>query len=115
MFLIVLGILVFIVTAVVVKNNPVIAKFAGTGRVIAGLFILLGVATSCIKQIDAGEVGVKVLFGSIQPDVLASGLHFVDPLLDIKKIDIKTQNYTMSGVLDEGNKEDGSSKEPRFV
>ena len=104
MFLIVLGILVFIVTAVVVKNNPVIAKFAGTGRVIAGLFILLGVATSCIKQIDAGEVGVKVLFGSIQPDVLASGLHFVDPLLDIKKIDIKTQNYTMSGVLDEGNK-----------
>jgi regulator of protease activity HflC (stomatin/prohibitin superfamily) len=104
MFLIILGIIVFIATTVVVKNNPAIAKFSGTGMVIGGLFVLLGVATSCIKQIDAGEVGVKVLFGSVQQDVLASGLHFVNPLLDIKKIDIKTQNYTMSGVNDEGNK-----------
>ncbi len=104
MGLIILGILVLIAASVIVKNNPMISKFAGTGRIIGGLFILLGIATSSIKQIDAGEVGVKVLFGSVQPDVLASGLHFVDPLLDIKKVDIKTQNYTMSGVNDEGNK-----------
>jgi len=104
MGLIILGILVLIAASVIVKNNPMISKFAGTGRIIGGLFILLGIATSSIKQIDAGEVGVKVLFGSVQQDVLASGLHFVDPLLDIKKVDIKTQNYTMSGVNDEGNK-----------
>ena len=35
---------------------------------------------------------------------MSSGLHFINPLLDIKMIDIKTQNYTMSGINDEGNK-----------
>ena len=68
------------------------------------LFILLGISSSCIKQIDAGEIGVKKLFGSIQNDVLGSGLHFINPLLDVTKLDVKTQNYTMSGVNDEGNK-----------
>jgi regulator of protease activity HflC (stomatin/prohibitin superfamily) len=105
MFLAVLGLIIFIATGIIVKSNPALAKFAGVGRIIGLLIILLGISTACIKQIDAGEVGVKKLFGSIQPDVLASGLHFVNPLLEIDKIDIKTQNYTMSGVNDEGNKE----------
>ena len=105
MFLVIVGIIIFIVTGIVVKNNVALAKFASVGRIVALLIILLGISTACIKQIDAGEVGVKKLFGSIQPEVLASGLHFVNPLLEIDKIDIKTQNYTMSGVNDEGNKE----------
>jgi regulator of protease activity HflC (stomatin/prohibitin superfamily) len=66
--------------------------------------VLFGITSSCIKQIDAGEIGVKVLFGSIQKDVMISGLHFINPLLDVKKLDVKTQNYTMSGVHDEGDK-----------
>ena len=66
--------------------------------------MLFGITSSCIKQIDAGEIGVKVLFGSIQKDVMISGLHFINPLLDVKKLDVKTQNYTMSGVHDEGDK-----------
>ncbi len=104
MFLIVIGIIVLILTAVLLKNNPALAKFKPIGRIVGSLFIVLGIITSCVKQIDAGEVGVKVLFGSIQNDVMGSGLHFINPLLDIKKLDIKTQNYTMSGVNDEGNK-----------
>ena len=104
MALIILGVIIFFAINVIVKNNASAAKFAGTGRVVALLFILLGISTSCVKQIDAGEIGVKVLFGSIQNDVLGSGLHFINPLLDVKKLDVKTQNYTMSGVHDEGNK-----------
>src|SRR5664279_644574 len=102
MFLIILGIILFIITVTVIKNNPVLHKFAGTGRIIALLMILLGVLLGCIKQVDAGEVGVKKLFGSIQNDVLGSGLHFINPLLDVEKVDVKTQNYTMSGVHNEG-------------
>lgn len=105
MFLIILGIIIFIGVAVVVRNNPVAAKFAVTGRIVALVLIVLGIVLSSIKQIDAGEVGVKILFGSIQNDILGSGLHLVNPLLDVKKMDVKTQNYTMSGVHDEGNKE----------
>ncbi len=104
MFLIILGFIIFIAVGVIVKNNPVTARYAGAGRIVGLLFILLGVFSSCVKQIDAGEVGVKILFGSIQNDVLPSGLHFINPLMDVKKLDIKTQNYTMSAVKDEGNK-----------
>ena len=32
------------------------------------------------------------------------GLHFINPLLDVKQMDARTLNYTMSGVHDEGNK-----------
>jgi regulator of protease activity HflC (stomatin/prohibitin superfamily) len=105
MFLIIIGLITLIVVSAVAKNNPAVAKFVGVGRLVGLLFIAIGVLTACVKQIDAGEIGVKKLFGSIQNDVLPSGLHFVNPLLDINRIDIKTQNYTMSGVHDEGNKE----------
>lgn len=104
MAFIVLGFIILIVITVIAKSNTVASKFAGVGRIVGLLFILLGIATSCVKQIDAGDIGVKILFGSIQNDVLGSGLHFINPLLDVKKLDVKTQNYTMSGIHDEGNK-----------
>jgi regulator of protease activity HflC (stomatin/prohibitin superfamily) len=104
MVFIVLGIIIFFTITVIARNNAAASKFAGAGRIVALLFILLGISSACIKQIDAGEIGVKKLFGSIQNDVLGSGLHFINPLLDITKLDVKTQNYTMSGVNDEGEK-----------
>ncbi|MDN3659528.1 prohibitin family protein [Ferruginibacter paludis] len=104
MLLIILGFIIFIAVNVVAKTNPVAAKFTGAGRILGLVFVLLGISSACVKQIDAGEIGVKILFGSIQDDVMGSGLHFINPLLDVKKLDVKTQNYTMSGVNDEGNK-----------
>jgi regulator of protease activity HflC (stomatin/prohibitin superfamily) len=104
MFLIIIGIIILIVAAIVLKNNPALQKFKPVGSIVGFLFILLGIITSCVKQIDGGEIGVKVLFGSIQNDVLGSGLHFINPLLDVKRLDVKTQNYTMSGVHDEGER-----------
>ena len=102
MFFIVIGILIFIISSTAVKHNPTITKFAGTGRLIALLVIVLGVLTACIKQVDAGEIGVKKLFGNVQNDILGSGLHFINPLMDVEKLDVKTQNYTMTGVHGEG-------------
>jgi regulator of protease activity HflC (stomatin/prohibitin superfamily) len=68
-----------------------------------GIFIMvLGLITSAVQQIDAGFVGVKSLFGKVQPDILPSGLNFVNPVMDVKSLDIRTQNYTMSGQHDEG-------------
>jgi regulator of protease activity HflC (stomatin/prohibitin superfamily) len=104
MALIILGIIVIVVFGILAKNNSNIAKYASIARMVGILLVAVGISTACVKQIDAGEVGVKKLFGSIQPEVLQSGLHFINPLLDIKRIDVKTQNYTMSGVNDEGHK-----------
>jgi regulator of protease activity HflC (stomatin/prohibitin superfamily) len=104
MVLIILGIILFIVATVIVKNNSALSKFERVGKTISIVLIALGIMNSCVKQIDAGEIGVKILFGSIQKEVMLSGLHFINPLLDVKKLDVKTQNYTMSGVHDEGDK-----------
>ncbi len=104
MILIILGILLILIVPTITRTNPQMLRYNKVPRYIGGVLILLGILTSCVKQIDAGEVGVKVLFGNVQTDVLGSGLHFVNPLLDIKRLDVKTQNYTMSGIHDEGDK-----------
>ncbi|MCX6313103.1 MAG: prohibitin family protein [Sphingobacteriales bacterium] len=104
MALIIIGIIALILTATVIKNNPALAKFVSIGRILGFAFIAIGILLASIIQINPGEIGVKILFGSVQDEVLGSGLHIVNPLLEIKKIDVKTQNYTMSGVNDEGQK-----------
>ncbi|MCB9251230.1 MAG: prohibitin family protein [Flavobacteriales bacterium] len=101
MFILILGIILIIVFRVYQNSfpNPKVAQ----GVQITGIvFILVGISTSSIKQINPGEVGIKVLFGNVKQDILNSGLHFINPLLEVKKMDIKTQNYTMSGIHDEG-------------
>lgn len=104
MLLIIIGILLIGFTGVIIKNNPLLDRYRNIGRLIGLAFIILGVLTACIVQINVGEAAVKVLFGKVQKDVLNSGLHFINPLLNVQRIDIKTQNYTMSGVNDEGEK-----------
>jgi regulator of protease activity HflC (stomatin/prohibitin superfamily) len=104
MALIIIGFIIFMVGLVISRSNQEIKRYGGAARIVGFIFILIGVMMSCIIQIDAGHVGVKKLFGKVQKDVLGSGLHFINPLLEIEKMDIKTQNYTMSGVRDEGAK-----------
>ena len=104
--LIIIGVILLILSFMFKNNasNPLF-KFSGTLRNIGILVILLGVFSSMFKQIDAGKVGVKSLYGSVQPDVLESGLHLINPLLDVTDFDIQTQNYTMSAVHSEGAQE----------
>ena len=101
MALIIFGIIIFIVGLVISRNRDAIQRFGRPVRVIALVIIAVGILTSCFIQIDAGQVGVKKLFGKVQNDVLNSGLHFINPLIEVEKLDIKTLNYTMSGVHDE--------------
>jgi regulator of protease activity HflC (stomatin/prohibitin superfamily) len=103
MLFIVLGAIIFIAT-LFISNVDAIRKFLPTLRIVGIALALLGFVTSCFKQIDAGFIGVKVLFGKVQSDILESGLHVINPLLDIKTLDVRTQNYTMSGIHDEGDK-----------
>lgn len=102
MILIILGFVLLLVSLSIMKSESPLHKFAGTLRIVAFLAMAIGVLTSCVKQIDAGFVGVKSLFGKVQNDVLNSGLNFVNPLVEVKQLDARTQNYTMSGQHDEG-------------
>jgi regulator of protease activity HflC (stomatin/prohibitin superfamily) len=104
--LLIIGVILLIVSFAVKSNagNPLF-KFSNTLRTIGFIVIALGVFASMLKQIDAGKVGVKSLYGSVQPDILESGLHLINPLLDVTDFDIQTQNYTMSAVHNEGSQE----------
>ncbi|MBR2649552.1 MAG: prohibitin family protein [Sediminibacterium sp.] len=105
MVLIIIGLLFILGAAFINKEKEEFTKFKKGLRFFGLAVVVLGVLTSCIKQIDAGQIGVQSLFGKVSDNILTSGLNTVNPLVDIKKVDIKTQNYTMSGVHDEGDKE----------
>lgn len=104
MFFLFLGIFAIVIGASVAKANPNLANFGKIARYIGVFIILAGLSTSCFVQIQPGEVGVKTLFGQIQSGILTEGLNFINPLVEVKRFDVRTQNYTMSGVHDEGAK-----------
>jgi regulator of protease activity HflC (stomatin/prohibitin superfamily) len=103
MLLIILGIIIFLAAGAVKNLNVPVSVHTSTIKTVGIVLVAIGALTSSIKQIDAGEIGVKSLFGKVQDDVLTSGLNFVNPLMDVKTIDVRTQNYTMSGVHNEGD------------
>lgn len=105
MFLLILGILLLIGGFVISRRTDYIRRYSLPLRLAGLLLAVVGLLTASLVQIGAGEVGVKTLFGKVQNDVLGSGLHFINPLMDVTKMDIKTQNYTMSAVKDEGARE----------
>lgn len=101
----IIGVILIIISFTLKANESPLSKFSNLFKIIGFVVILIGLLSSAFKQIDAGKVGVKSLFGNVQSDVLESGLHMVNPLIDITTFDIQTQNYTMSVVHDEGAKE----------
>ena len=103
---IIIGVILWIVSYTLKSNvsNP-FSKFSNTLKMIAIIVIALGIFSSMFKQIDAGRVGVQSLYGSVQSDVLESGLHLINPLLEVTDFDIQTQNYTMSAIHGEGSQE----------
>lgn len=103
MALIIIGILVLI-AGFVIKRNQEFFRFSKIAQAVGILMIIAGILLKSIVQIDAGQIGVKVLFGKVQNSVLTSGLHFINPFIEVRSLDVKTQNYTMSGVNDEGHK-----------
>lgn len=104
MGIIIFGVILFLAASIAGKTSPepLIRKFTKPVSYVGLLLVVVGVLSASIVQIDAGYIGIKKLFGKVQPDILNSGLHFVNPLVDVIEVDTRTQNYTMSGVHDEG-------------
>jgi regulator of protease activity HflC (stomatin/prohibitin superfamily) len=104
MIIAILGLLLLVLGPQFLKRTPQTSRYAGLARLLGIGIIVLGIMSQTVKQIDAGQIGVQKLFGKVQDNVLGSGLHLVNPFVTIEKLDIKTQNYTMSGIHDEGAK-----------
>jgi regulator of protease activity HflC (stomatin/prohibitin superfamily) len=104
MFLIILGIIIVIVGFVFAKAESPVKSYTGLIRIIGFVIIVIGASLSAVKQIEPGYVGVQKLFGKVNNNILESGLNVINPLVEVVTFDIRTQNYTMSGVHDEGDK-----------
>src|SRR5882757_1102715 len=105
MTLLILGLIFFLVGALALRRPSSLSPYARILR-LGGLAIaLIGLLTARIVEIGTGEIGVQVLYGSVQNNVLPSGLHFINPLVNVVHMDTKTQNYTMSAIHNEGIKE----------
>ncbi len=105
MILLFIGIFAIIIGFRLANGSFPANKWGFPLKVFGVIVALAGFGTSCFISINAGEVGVKVLFGQVQEGTLPSGLHIVNPLLQIERFDIRTQNYTMSSVHDEGEQQ----------
>ncbi len=105
MTLIILGLLLLIAGFAIRHQMSAFSRYAVFLRIAGVVIAIIGFLSSCVVQIGTGEVGVQVLFGSVQNTTLASGLHIINPLIDVQHLDIKTQNYTMSAIHNEGAKE----------
>lgn len=104
MFLIFVGIITLIAGFAI--NTPAlqISRLSRPVKIAGVVIMFLGALSSAVIQIDPGQVGVQSLFGNVQERTLPSGLSIVNPLVEVREFDIKTQNYTMSGINDEGTK-----------
>ncbi|MEO6131869.1 MAG: prohibitin family protein [Saprospiraceae bacterium] len=104
MSLFILGFVIFALILMVGHNNPQVVRYSRITKSLAIMLMLAGLFSSMIVQIDAGTIGVQSLFGEVKSKTLEPGLNFVNPLIKVTEFDTKTQNYTMSGVHDEGAK-----------
>jgi regulator of protease activity HflC (stomatin/prohibitin superfamily) len=103
MVLIFLGVIIAVVGNVLKRSATNVSRYGGIATTVGIVFIVLGIFLSAFKTISPGQAGVQTLFGKVQNNVLASGLHVVNPLVDVTPFNIQTQNYTMSGVHTEGD------------
>ena len=105
MLIAILGIIILVV-GIVLKNSPEPGnRFSGVVSVVGLIAVFLGLALSTVKTIEHGTIGVQVLFGKVQDQVLESGLHVINPLVEITPFSVQTQNYTMSAKEREGQEQ----------
>lgn len=68
--------------------------------VLGTVFLILSMAV----VVPPGHAGVVVFLGSVGEEPLPAGFHLINPLSRVVEMEIRTRNYTMSGVADEGQR-----------
>ena len=104
MSVIVIGIVILIIGFLAEKADPALRAYKSIIKAVGAIVIIIGVSVASVVQVEPGQVGVQKLFGKVNDNILESGLNLINPLVQVVMFDIRTENYTMSGVTDEGSK-----------
>ncbi len=83
------------------KGNKKIGWWVGASLIILVFLIFIN---SFWVIVNAGETGVQSLFGRVRDAELHSGFHIKNPFVKITKMNIRTQDYTMSFAQGEGER-----------
>ena len=105
MLFVFLGVILFVATQINNPNNPLYWKYKRTAIFASVALIGLGFLSKIFVIIQPGKVGVQSLFGKVDNNVLESGLQIINPFVNINEFDVRTQNYTMSAIHNEGQKD----------
>lgn len=90
-----------VIVLVLGRQNSQLGAFRGLAKAVIVPALLAFVALFCVQQVPAGHVKVATLFGKVQSQVYAEGLHFpVNPLYAWNKYDVKqkTLKFDKMGV-----------------
>ncbi|MDO9339154.1 MAG: prohibitin family protein [Bacteroidales bacterium] len=104
MTVLLVGIVILLFGFVAAKADPALRAYQTLIKTAGIIVILIGISISSVVQVEPGQVGVQKLFGKVNKNILESGLNIINPLVKVIMFDVRTENYTMSGVTDEGSK-----------
>tara|TARA_Y100001970_G_C14098895_1_gene784344 strand:+ start:169 stop:1239 length:1071 start_codon:yes stop_codon:yes gene_type:complete len=72
-------------------------------------FFIIFLLSASWVIIGPGETGVQSLFGKVRDTEFSSGFHIKNPFVRVDRMNIRTQDYTMSIVSQEGKKSGNDS------
>ena len=94
MFAILIGLFLGVVASVAI--GMLLEKWAP--GILAGLVLFLAVVGfSSFTVISAGHTGVQVTLGEVNPLPLTEGVHFVNPISQIRDVDVRLQKAELKG------------------
>ncbi len=105
MSVILIGVIALVIGFTLPKADMSMRRYRPIIKIVGIILIIVGFSTAAVVQVEPGEVGVQKLFGKVNDNILESGLNIINPLVKVVMFDIRTENYTMSGVNDEGTKQ----------
>ncbi len=104
-FLFVLGIILGIGALIVfIAARGTASQPMRYGSIVAAVVAVIFIALAVTVVVPPGHVGVQILFGYVYDAEFPSGLHFKNPMAEVRLISVRSQVYTMSIVPEEGQK-----------
>jgi regulator of protease activity HflC (stomatin/prohibitin superfamily) len=96
MFLIIVG---FVISLIIAGAIVFMTDFKQIGAAIAAglVTVLLFVVGSSFTVISAGHTGVQITLGEVNPAPLTEGVHFVNPISQIRDVDVRLQKAELKG------------------
>lgn len=94
MFLILTGLMFGIIAAL---GIGMLLQKNTLGIIVGSVIFLASIVLSTFTVISAGHTGVQVTLGEVNPVPLTEGVHFVNPISQIKDVDVRLQKAELKG------------------